>query len=218
MENGYNIDQISRDSFLRLRDVVVVFPRAATTNYIVASVDPSGVSEGGSLTLAATASGLQQRFGRKATITATDASGGSGGLSLTVTIRGYRLGVYQEENVTVTCTDGNPTTATSTKVFDQFVAPLLRTKTNAASGDALVVGIDGATIGLPFRINSVNSVKMINDAVSGTESTNQAISSSTVDVDNSAIIGQSLAATKVYHIIAEMDGSDGWNGFGVLQL
>jgi hypothetical protein len=200
-----------------LNRVVVNFdnPKAATKDHIVASVDPSGVSAGGALTIAAAASGKRLRFPRLITLSLTDASGGGGGLSCTVTVTGHRFGVPVSEDITVTCTDGNETTATGTIVMDQVTAATLKSKTSAASGDALKVGIDGTVLGLPFRIAAVTSVKLICNTSSGTEAAPLAVSSTYVDVTNSAIKGITVAATDNWEIQFDADGADGLGREGV---
>ena len=181
----------------------------------MASVDPSGVSAGGALTLAAAVSGKRLRYPRLVTLSLTDASGGGGGLSATVTVTGQRFGEVKTADVTVTCTDGNETTATSTVMFDQITSATLKSKTSAASGDALKVGIDGTSLGLPQRISRVADVKFLGNVASGTEATPLAISTTTVDVANSAIKGITVAATDNYQVEFDAIGADGLGSLGV---
>lgn len=194
-----NLHQVDADSHLRTETENILNPRTTTVNYVVASVDPSTLTSGQTLTLAATASGLALRIARKITLVLTDLSGGAGGLSVTVQVNGHRFGKPISENVTTTCTSGAATTATTTLVFDQVTSVIVRTITSAAAGDTLTVGIDGTTLGLSKPIDSVNDVFSLVKIAAGTEGTATAISSTTVDVANSAIVpGGTVAATDVY--------------------
>jgi hypothetical protein len=180
------LNQVDERSALRMFREVIPNPRAVTVNYVVASVDPSGLSSGSALTLAATASGLMFRVARKVTLVLTDASGGGGGLAATVEFFGHRFGKPINERVSVTCTSGAATTGTTTLVFDQITSVVVRTVTGAAAGDALTCGISGDGLGLAFPIDKVNDVLSIVKIVSGTEQTPIAISATSVDVANSS--------------------------------
>lgn len=180
------LNQVYERSAFRMVREVIPNPRAVTVNYVVASVDPSTLSSGQALTLASTASGLMFRVARKVTLVLTDASGGGGGLSVTVEFAGHRFGKPITERVTVTCTSGSATTGTTTQVFDQITSVTVRTITGAASGDALTCGISGDGLGLSFPIDKVNDVLSIVKIVSGTEAAPIAISATSVDVANSA--------------------------------
>lgn len=181
-----NLNQIDDRSLLRMVREVIPNPRAVTANFFVASVDPSGLSSGQALTLQSAASGFLLRCARKATLVLTDASGGGGGLSVTVEFFGHRFGKPISERVTTTCTSGAATTSTSTLVFDQITSIIVRTITGAASGDALTCGISGDGLGLAFPIDRVNDVLSIVKLVSGVEQSPTAISATSVDVANSA--------------------------------
>lgn len=212
---GITRKQVARRSLLNRVVTNFINPKAATANHVVASVDPSGLSAGDALTLATAVSGKRLRFPRKITVVATDASGGSGGLSVTVTLTGQRFGEPVSEDVTVTCTDGSATTATSTKVFDQVTAATVKSVAGAAASDALTVGIDGTTLGLPYRIGRVEDVKFIGNVASGTEATPLAVSSTYVDVANSAIKGITVAATDNWEVQYDAAGADGLGRVGV---
>ena len=67
-------------------------------------------------------------------------------------------------------------------------AVTMKSKTSADSGDAILVGIDGTKIGLPWPIATVNDVLGIWLIATNTEGAAIAINSTTVDVTNSAII------------------------------
>lgn len=181
-----NLNQIDERSALRMIREVIPNPRAVTVNYVAASVDPSGLSSGQALTLQAVVSGVMLRCARKLTLVLTDASGGGGGLSVTVEFFGHRFGKPISERVTTTCTSGAATTSTSTLVFDQVTSVVVRSISGAASGDALTCGISGDGLGLSFPIDKVTDVLSLVKIVSGTEQGPTAISSTTVDVANSS--------------------------------
>ena len=197
-----SLHQVDADSHLRTETENILNPRAATVAFVVASVDPSTLTSGQSLTLAAAVSGLALRVARKITMTLTDLSGGAGGLSVTVQINGHRFGKPISENLTVTCTSGAATPGTSTLVYDQVTSVVARVLTTTGAGDALTVGIDGTALGLSKPIDSVNDVLSIQKLVSGVEQTPIAISSTTVDVANSAIVhgGTITANTDIFVI------------------
>jgi len=182
-----NANQLEQLSYLRLRREVIPNPLATTANKLVASVDPSTLTAGAALTLAASVSGLLMLPGRKPTLVLTDASGGGGGLAVTVTVFGTRFGQPVQCDITTTCTSGSATTAIGSVVMDQVTAIIVRSITTAATGDALTCGISGDGLGLSAPIDAVNDVVSIVKIVSGTQATPIAISSTTVDVANSAI-------------------------------
>jgi hypothetical protein len=177
---GLNLTQLPVDSLLRSRRETYFAPEASSTTKIVASVDPSGLSVGTALTLATAASGLLLRRARRITLSLTDASGGAGGLSVTVRVQGARWGQYLDELVTVTCTDGNETTSTSANCFDEVTAVTPVILTSAASGDALKVGQDGTSFGLDFPIDNVADVQSIINVSTNTEAAAVAVSTTTV--------------------------------------
>lgn len=215
---GITIDQLSRRSLLRIRDVRYTNPEAAAKEKVVASLDPfDEATVGTALTLASAVSGKLLRMPRRVTVSVTDASYSAAvALSCSIVIVGYRAGVYQTEVVTATATSGSEVTATSTKYYDEVASATPSALTNTANGDALKVGIDGTSFGLPIRIRAVNSVKSIINISSGTEAAPVAISSTTVDADASAIKGITLAATDDWHVKAEFDGVDGWDINGAM--
>lgn len=180
-----NLDPSSQ---LRLARYIFQNPIAAAVNSIVTSVDPSGLTLGAALTQAtAFATTAVFRHARRPTLVLTDASGGAGGLSVTVRIKGSRFGVFQQEDLTVTCTDGNATTGTAENAYDQISSITTVTITSAASGDALTMGITGA-LGFPFAIDRVEDVQLIYKIVSGNTETIIAVSSTTVDVTRSMLV------------------------------
>lgn len=194
-----SLHQVDTDSHLRTETESIINPRPVTAALVVASVDPSTLTSGQSLTLGAVVSGFALRVARKITLVLTDLSGGAGGLSVTVQVNGHRFGKPISENVTTTCTSGAATTSTTTQVFDQVTSVIVRTIVGAAAGDALTVGIDGSTLGLSKPIDSVNDVLSIVKIAAGTENPPVAISSTTVDVANSAIVpGGAVIATDVF--------------------
>lgn len=217
---GINANQLEQDSFLRLRREIIPNPLATTANKLVASVDPSGLTVGTALTLQASVSGLLMLPGRKPTLVLTDASGGGGGLSVTVTVFGTRLGLPVQCDITTTCTDGSATTAIGTVVMDQVTSIVPRDITGAASGDALTCGISGDGLGLANKIDQVNDVLSIVKIVSGTQQTPIAISSTTVDVTNSSINhGGTITAANdtfvVTYLVSQQKDAPGLGNSGV---
>ena len=204
---GIDAGQLGERSLMRLERFNVVKPRAANTSLIVASVDPSGVAVGASLTLAYVG---KLRNARRITLSVDDDDGG-GGLSVTVIVTGMRFGVRIVEELTATATSGTILTVTSTKYFDQVTSAVLKSKTAADSGDAITMGIAGVGFGLPYPIDKVTDVLMIARNNAGTEG-QIAVSSSSVDVENSAIIGLTLAAADDYEV--EFLRSRHVDGFG----
>ena len=207
--SGVGIDAaaLGPQSLMRLERFSVVKPRAANTSLIVASVDPSGVAAGASLTLAYVG---KLRNARRITLSVDDDDGG-GGLSVTVVVTGMRFGVRIVEEITSTATSGTINTVSGVKYFDQVTGVVLKSKTAADSGDAILVGISGAGFGLPYPIDRVEDVLMIARNNAGTEG-QIAVSSSSVDVTNSAIIGLTLAAADDYEV--EFLRSRHTDGFG----
>lgn len=201
--------QIANRSFLRHRRVQFLNARAAAAAIMVASVDPSTVAVGANLTLLTLAT---RKFvnGRKITMTLNDA--GAGGLSVTVRIKGVRWGRVIEEDLTVTCTTTNDTVGTSVNVYDQLISVTKTAAVDNATGDTLTMGWDGTTLGLPFPIDKVGDVLTICQISSGTEQTPIAVSTSSVSVSQSAIIGLTLAATD--HYIVEALCSVNTDGIG----
>lgn len=212
---GVTQHDVARRSLLKRVQDRYPNPQAVTVAKIVASVDPSGVTVGADLTLAAAVDGFLLRFARFPTLVLTDASGGGGGLSVTVLVKGLRFGVPVDESITTTCTNGSATTVIGTKCMDEILSVAPIAITGAASGDALTVGISGGGFGLKRRINNVNDVKSIINVASGTEAAPVTISSTTVDVANSAIIGITLAATDNWTIDYWSLGDDGAGENGV---
>src|SRR5687768_8703412 len=157
---GMNLAQLAADSLLRSKREHYFAPEAVSVNKLVASVDPSSaVTVGTALTLQTAASVKLLRRARRPTLVLTDASGGAGGLSVTVKFVGSRWGQYLEETVTCTCTDGNATTATAANCFDEITQVMPLVKTSTGSGDALTCGIDGTSFGLDWPIDFVEDVQ-----------------------------------------------------------
>lgn len=199
-----NLAQVDPESHLRLVQETILNPRAATTNFVVANVDPSTLASGASLTLVANqAANLLLRVARKVTMTITDAafSGGTP-LSVSVEVFGHRFGKPFSEVLTGTSTSGSAFTVTSSSVFDQVTSVVFRSASNAATGDGLVLGIAGDGIGLRHPIDQVGDVLSIVKLVSGVEQTPIAVSSS-VDVANSSFNhgGTITAATDVFVVV-----------------
>lgn len=205
---GIGLHDIGRRSFLKLRRDQLTNPQAVSVNKFVASVDPSTLSAGAALTLT-TAGELLLRFARFPTLVLTDASGGVGGLSVTVRFKGYRFGVPVQCDVTTTCTNGNATTAIGTVMMDQMSEARILSITGDATGDALTVGQSGSALGLRARLASVNDVKSIINVANGTEAAAVAVSSTSIDVANSALIGITVAATDNWHVDYFALGDDG---------
>lgn len=191
--------QLADRSFLRKQRVHFQNPRAAAAAIMVASVDPSTVAVGVNLTLLALAT---TKFvnGRKITMTLNDA--GAGGLSVTVRIVGVRWGRVIQEDLTVTCTTTNDTVGTTTNVYDQLISVTKTAAVDNATGDALTMGWDGTTLGLPFPIDSITDVLGICRIANGTEQTPTAVSSTSVNLAQSAIQGLTIAATDQYIVEA----------------
>ena len=203
---GISAAQLADRSQLRLVREVIANPKAATTNLLVTSVDPNGVSVGGAFTLAVS----KLRQPRKVTMTINDDDGG-GGLSVTARIVGQRNGLQVSETLTKTSTDTNDATATSVNYYEDIESITLVAKT-ADAGDAVFFGIDGGGFGLSHPIDRLEDVLAIWKIDSGTEGAVIAVSTTSVDVDNFAIKGQTLAATNIWEV--EYLRSGARDGFG----
>lgn len=217
---GIDYSQLAPRSMLRYHRDHYFAPEGIVTNKIVASVDPSGLTVGTALTLQTAANGLLFKFARRPTLILTDASGGSGGLTVTVLIIGARRGVAQQEYVTGTCTDGSATTTKATKYYDEIISVTpVNSLATAASSDALTVGIENTSFGLDFPIHAVADVISIINVSTNTEAAATAISSTTVDAANSAITGITLATTDRWDIryISNLGTADGFSTVGVFS-
>lgn len=179
---GIDLRLVAKDSLMRRKRDFYFGPEALSTTKIVNTVDPSGLSgNGAALTLQTNVSSLLLNHARRPTLTLTDASGGSGGLALTVRLVMARWGVQFQEDVTVTCTDGSATTSKFNNVCDEIIsATLVGGFSTAAAGDALAVGIDGTSFGLDFPIDNIADVISIINNSTNTEASPTAISSTTV--------------------------------------
>lgn len=179
------LHQVEPHSHLRLVRYSFANPIAAAVDAVVASVDPSSaVTVGTALTQAtAFANNITFRHARRVTLVLTDASGGAGGLSVSVVISGHRFGKALQETLTVTCTDGSATTGTSSFAYDAISSIVPAAVTSAGAGDALTMGVT-ADLGLPHPIDAVTDVQLIYKVVSGNVETIIAPSSTTVDVVN----------------------------------
>ena len=215
-----SLTQLAVDSLLRSCRDFFFGPIAATTNYLVTTVDPNGVAVGGTFTLT-TAAGLMFRRARRPTITATD-DDVAGGLSLTVRITGQRWGQFVTEIVTVTCTDNVATTVKAVNVYDQVTEIKLLAKT-ADAGDGVIFGIDGTSFGLDFPIDNVADVQSIINVSTNTEAAATAVSTTTVEIvatggtvaGGSYIKGITLATTdrwEVRYLASRKTDGSGVNG------
>lgn len=202
---GINLDQIGDRSHLKFKRDIIINPRAANDAIVVASVDPTGVALGATFTLLSTASFA---WARRVNMTITDAVFASA-LTITVRVTGIRFGRVQSEVLTATSTSTTPVVVSSALVYDQVTSIVLTDKTNAAAGDAVKFGIDGAVLGLTKPIAKVSDVKLLVKIAAGTEGAPTAVSSSTVDAAWSAIKGLTIAATDVYIVEYALHGEDG---------
>jgi hypothetical protein len=191
---GVDATALAERSLMRLERFNVVKPRAVNDALIVASVDPNGIAVGGAFTIAYVG---KLRQARRITMTINDDDAG-GGLLVTAIVTGHRFGVKIVEELTATSTDTNDLVATSVKYFDQVESITLKAKT-ADAGDDVTFGISGAGFGLPYPIDKVADVLMIARNNAGTEG-QIAVSASSVNVDESAIIGLTLAAADDYEV------------------
>jgi hypothetical protein len=203
---GVSAAQLAERSQLRLVRELVANPKAADDDLIVTTVDPNGIAVGGTFTLAVS----KLRQPRRVTMTLNDDDGG-GGLSITARVVGQRNGVQIAETLTATSTDTNDLTVTSSAYFEDIESITLVAKT-ADAGDDVTFGIDGGGFGLAHPIDRLEDVLAIWKVDSGTEGAVIAVSTSSVDVDNFAIKGQTLAATNLWEIEYLRSGSR--DGFG----
>jgi hypothetical protein len=191
---GVDATALGERSLMRLERFNVVKPRAASLVLLVTGVDPNGIAVGGSFTLAYSG---KLRQARRITMTVNDDDAG-GGLLVTAIVTGHRFGVKIVEELTATSTDTNDLTVTSTRFFDQVESITLKAKT-ADAGDNVSFGISGVSFGLPYPIDKVADVLMIARNNAGTEG-QIAVSASSVNVDEAAIIGLTLAAADDYEV------------------
>jgi hypothetical protein len=191
---GNDATALAERSLQRLERFNVVKPRAASLVLLVTGVDPNGIAVGGSFTLAYNG---KLRQARRVTMTINDDDAG-GGLSVTAIIVGNRFGVRVVEELTATSADTNNLTVTSVRYFDQVESVTLKAKT-ADAGDSVSFGISDAGFGLPYPIDKVADVLMIARNNAGTEG-QIAVSASSVNVDEAAIIGLTLVAADDYEV------------------
>ncbi len=189
MSTGLNLTQVGVDSLFRYRRDYFFAPIAATTNQLVTTVDPSGMTAGDNFTLVTYANGLLQRRARLVTMTIDDDDVG-GGLSVTARITGQRWGQFVSEIVTKTAVDGTAATVTSVNVYDEVTEIKLLAKT-ADAGDAVFFGIDGTGFGLDFPIDNVADVLLLDNVSTNTEQAQVAITSTVVQAG--AATGGSVA-------------------------
>ena len=203
---GIAASQLAERSQLRLVREVVANPKAADDDLIVTTVDPNGIAVGAAFTLAVS----KLRQPRRITMTINDDDGG-GGLSITARVVGQRNGVQIAETLTATSTTTNDTTVTSDAYFEDIESITLAAKT-ADAGDEVTFGIDGGGFGLAHPIDRLEDVLAIWKIDSGTEGAVIAVSTTSIDVDNFALKGQTLAATNIWEIEYLRSGSR--DGFG----
>jgi hypothetical protein len=211
---GMDLNQLGDKSLLRLVTDVFTYPRAADDDFCVVSVDPNGVTVGTALTLTA-AAGKSLRHPRRVTLTVTDNSYSAGApLNILVRVVGHRNGRLQTEDLSVTTTDGNATEVVSDKLFEQVTSATLIQKTNAAASDAIKLGIAGTALGLKYKIRSINDVVSITEIDAGTEQTGTAISTTTIDPDQSCLQGITIVATDIWEVkyLARVDEGIGSAG------
>lgn len=191
------LGQVEPSSFLRRVRQHVFAPEAANTSKVVASVDPSTLTVGTAMTLQTAVSGKKLRFARFVTLSVDDDDGG-GGLSVTVQVTGVRFGQTVTESLTATAVSGTIVTVTGAQMFEQILSVVPRVISNADAGDAVLVGIDGTALGLDCPIKELNDVLSIINVSTNTEAAPVAVSTSSVNVAQSAIIGLTLATTDRY--------------------
>lgn len=177
---GLSLNQVSRDSLLRVRRDFFFAPTAANDAALVASMDPSTLSAGNTLTLLTLSNALMLRRARRVTLTLNDDDAG-GGLTITVKITGQRWGQLVSEVLTVTCTGTNDTTGTSVNVYDEVTEVKVLSVT-ADAGDDLTMGLDGTSFGLDFPIDNLADVQLLINTSTNTEAAATAVSTSTVQV------------------------------------
>lgn len=176
---GIGLTQLAKDSLMREREDLLFAPIAATTNYLVTTVDPSTLTVGTPLTIVTAGNGLMFRVARRVTMTLDDDDSG-GGMTVTVKITGQRWGIQIDELLTVTTVSGTAITGTSVNVFDEVLSITPQVITGADSGDDLVCGIDGTSFGLRRPIDAIADVQSIINVSTNTEAAATAISSTTV--------------------------------------
>lgn len=220
---GIDTTQVGKNSLFRQHRDYYFAPIAAATGWAVASVDPSTMTAGTALTLVAgqAAAGIMLRRARKFKVTLTDASGGSGGLSVTFLLIGFRWGLQIQEYVTVTCVDGNATSVTTTNLYQEMLSctPVAGLAT-AATGDAMTLDLDGTCFGLDYPIDNVVDVSQIWNVSTNTEQVGGSVttvSATTVDATpgpaGSFIKGITLATTDRWEVLYL--SSKKRDGFGV---
>lgn len=212
---GSDLNQLGDKSLMRLVTEFFVYPRAADTDYFVASVDPSTLTVGTACSLATLGAAGNIDYARRVTLRIVDASySANAALSVTVRITGQRNGQLVTEDLTATATSGAAVTTTSSKLFDQVTQVLPLILSNTASGDDLQVGISGAALGLKYGIRSVTDVVSIIEWDSGTPQTPLTISSTYVDPTYDCIQGLTLAVTDIWKVtyIARDDAGIGSSG------
>jgi len=203
---GIAASQLAERSQLRLVREVIAYPKAADDDLLVTTVDPNGIAVGAAFTLAVS----KLRQPRRITMTINDDDGG-GGLSVSARIVGHRNGVRIVEDITATSTTTNDTTSTTVAYFEDITSITLTAKT-ADAGDDVTFGIDGGGFGLSHPIDRVEDVLAIWKIDSGTEGAVIAVSTTSIDVDNFALKGQTVAATNIWEIEYLRSGSR--DGFG----
>lgn len=192
---GMDLNQLGNKSLLRLVDEWFILPRAADDDYVVASVDPSGLTVGANGTLATLGAAGAIDYPRRVTMTLTDNSYSAlAPLAVRARITGHRNGRVVVEEISGACTDTNATEFASDKLFEQ-VTEIKWLSITAAASDAVKLGIAGTAVGLKFGIKSVTDVVSIIEWDNGTPQTPLAISSTYVDAEQSCIQGLSLAVT-----------------------
>ena len=207
---GVDATLLADRSLMRVERFNVVKPRAASLVLLVTGVDPNGIAVGGSFTLAYSG---KLRQARRVSMTINDDDAG-GGLAVRAIVTGHRFGVRIVEELSAVSTDTNDLTVTTTKYFDQVESVVLKSKT-ADAGDSVSFGISGAGFGLPYPIDAVTDVLMIARNNAGTEA-QIAVSSTSVDVTNSAIIGLTVVAADDYEVEFKRSNSrDGFKTNGV---
>lgn len=198
---GMDLNQLGDKSGLRLREQLFVYPRAADTDYVVASVDPNGLTVGTACTLATLGDAGMFDYARRVTLRIVDNSySASTPLSVTMRVTGQRNGQLVTEDLTATATSGSAVTTTSVKLFSEVTEVLPLLLSNTAASDDLQVGISGSALGLDFGIRQVNDVVSIIEIDAGTPQTPLAISSTYVDKDNNCIQGLTLAVTDIWKV------------------